>query len=415
MDRVRRARRPLSPSPGATARTVQPARAVPAALVFGPHTYLVQTQPGFEGVAWSEIAARYGGAATATEAVSGRPSGAEFTRGQAARELGRRSVPDRAGISIFTVPRPDPLRLVRTAEDVFALVGYRRSPAGAAAFDLDRARAAAREGPYVEDALDALVRMVPGRRAGRRLHFRVVARMAGEHGFRRVDLQRAVERGMIERGDHAWRLVDEGADVEIWATMLSGEILIALRLSDERMRHREYKVAHLPGSLRPAVAAALGWLSEPAADDVVLDPLCGAGTVLIERAHLGRYKLLIGSDRDDGALAAAQTNVGPRYKPIELHPWDAAALPLHDASVSKVITNLPWGIRHGSHEENRRAYPRIAAELKRVVHPGGLVVMLTGETRLMSDVLRRSGLRAEKILHVSILGARASVYVCRPG
>jgi len=375
---------------------------------------MVQTQPGFEGVAWSEIASRYA-ATTAGEAVSGRPSASEFTRGQAVRELARRSVPDRAGISIFTVPRPDPLRLVRTAEDVFALVGYRRAPAGAGAFDLERARAAAREAPYVEDALAALVRMVPGRRAGRRLHFRVVARMAGEQSFRRVDLQRAVERGVIERGDHTWRLVDDNADVEIWATLLPGEILIALRLSDEGMRHRDYKVAHLPGSLRPAVAAALGWLSEPDADDVVLDPLCGAGTVLIERAQLGRYKLLIGSDRDDSALAAAQTNIGPRYKPIELRPWDAAALPLHDGNVNKVITNLPWGMRHGSHEENRRAYPRIVAELKRVVRPGGLIVMLTGETRLMGDVLRRSELRPEKILHVGILGAKAAVFVCRPG
>ena len=183
--------------------------------------------------------------------------------------------------------------------------------------------------------------------------------MVGEREFRRVDLQHAVERGVLERGDHTWRLVDDNADVEIWATMFPDDILLAIRLSDERMRHRDYKVAHMPGSLRPAVAAALGWLSQPADDDVVLDPLCGAGTVLIERAQIGRYKLLMGSDHDSEALAAARTNVGPRYKPLELHPWDAVAIPLPDASVNKVITNLPWGIRHGSHVAKP---PRLSAD-----------------------------------------------------
>ena len=145
----------------------------------------------------------------------------------------------------------------------------------------------------------------------------------------------------------------------------------------------------------------------------VLDPLCGAGTVLIERAQLGRYSLLIGGDHDPAALAAARENIGPRYKPIELHQWDAVALPLPDASVSKVVTNLPWGIRHGSHEENRRLYPRLIAEFKRVARKGGLIVMLTGETRLMGDLMTRGRFRPEKIVHVTILGAPAAVYVSR--
>jgi tRNA (guanine6-N2)-methyltransferase len=349
-------------------------------------------------VLWDEITARYAAA-----------SGADRSP---ARELARRAVPGRAGLVIFSAARADPLRLIRTAEDVFAVTGYRSGLKGETA-DLDRIRAVAREAPYVEVALAARVRILPGSRAGRRLSFRVVARMVGDQEFRRVDLQRAIERGVSERGDHTWRLTEGEADVEFWATMIGGEVLLAMRLSDERMRYREYKVAHMPGSLRPAAAAALAWLSEPAPDDVVLDPLCGAGTVLIERAQLGRYSLLIGGDHDPAALAAARENIGPRYKPIELHQWDAVALALPDASVSKVVTNLPWGVRHGSHEENRRLYPRLIAEFKRVVRKGGLIVMLTGETRLMGDLITRGRFRPEKIVRVTILGAPATVYVSR--
>ena len=388
----------------------------PKPFKFGPHIYLAQTQPGFEPIAWNEIAARYG-------------------RGNTA-ELGRRLVPDRVGMTIFTAPGIAGLKQVRTAEDFFAVVAYRRFPVAPpdpakryvpktpAEHDederlgrktLERVRSASRDARFIEEALAAHVSLVPGSRAGRRLYYRVVARMAGEHPFRRVDLQHAVERGIGERDDHVWHPGGEDADVEFWVTMFPGELLLTMRLSDERLRHREYKVAHLPGSLRPSVAAALGWLSEPADDDIVLDPMCGAGTVLIERAHLGRYAKLIGGDSNPAMLEAARENVGPRYKPIELNSWDATKIALGDASVTKVITNLAWEMRHGSHAENRRLYPYLIEEFRRVMKPGGLIVMLTAETRLMADLMSRGVFRPHKILRVSILGAPAAIYVMRVG
>jgi tRNA (guanine6-N2)-methyltransferase len=386
------------------------ARAVPAPFRLTPNVYLAQTQPGLEGVAWEEIAAAYANAAS-TDKMNHEGRGRAPRLGAAAvpvRELARRTVPERAGMSIFVASRPEPLCAVRSVEDLFAVVDFRPAPSGREA--LDRITAGVRATPLVAPALATRNRMIPGVRSGHRLRYRVVARMSGEHEFRRVDLARAVERGVAERGDHSWRLSDE-ADVEFWATLFADEFVLAIRLSDERLRHREYKVAHLPGSLRPAVAAALGWLSQPCPDDIVLDPFCGTGTVLIERAHLARYRSLIGCDRAPEALAAACQNVGPRYQPVELHSWDATAIPLPDRSVTRVITDLPWGTRHGSHEENRRLYPRVFSEFRRVVQPGGRIVVLTGETRLMSSPAVHQQFRPNKVLHVSILGAHAAAYI----
>jgi len=313
----------------------------------------------------------------------------------------------------FTAPRSEVLNTLRTAEDIFAIVAYRHG-LGLDRSALEAIRIAARGASHLEAALATRVRLLPGSRSGRRLSFRVVARLTGgDHEFRRVDFQRAVERGITECGDRRLRLAGDGAEVEFWATMLADEFVLAIRLSDDRMRHREYKAAHRPASLRPAIAAAMGLLSDPRDDDIVLDPLCGAGTVLIERAQLGRYRLLLGGDSDPEALAAAQTNVGPRYKPIALVPWDAAELPLHDASVTKIVTNLPWGIRSGSHADNRRLYPRLVAEFDRVLAPDGAMVLLTAETRLLRELLARSRFRVTRVLYVTILGAPAAVYVCR--
>lgn len=365
-----------------------PKRAHPLRL--GPNLYVAHTQPGFEGIAAEEIAGRIRGA----------------------REIARRVVPDRAGMTIFFAPTAEKLGAIRAAEDLFGLAGYRAGVAPESAA-LDKIRAAAREAPMVEAALQARVKLSPGARAGRRLKFRVIARMAGEHEFRRVDFQRAVERGIAERGDHTWRLEEEDADVELWATMIDAEFFLTVRLNDDRMRHREYKTAHRPASLRASSAAALGFLSQPREDDVVLDPFCGAGTILIERAHLGRYAMLIGSDRDAAALAAARINVGARYKPIRLENWDAGAIPLGDASVNKIVTNLPWGLRYGSHGENRKLYPLWFSEFARVLKSGGVMVMLTAEWRLMRELERIGKIAPSRIIRVSVLGRPAAIYVCR--
>ena len=377
---------------GRDRKAALPERAQPHPIRFGPNLYIAHTQPGFEAIAADEIATRISGA----------------------REITRRIVPDRAGMTIFFAPAPDKLGVLRTAEDLFGLAGY-RAGVGPENKELDKIRGASREAPLVEAALVARVKVSPGTRAGRRLKFRVIARMAGEHEFRRVDFQRAVERGILERSDHTWRLEEEDADVELWATMIDAEFFLTVRLSDDAMRHREYKAAHRPASLRASSAAALAWLSEPRDDDVVLDPFCGAGTILIERAHLGRYAMLLGSDRDAAALAAARVNVGARYKPIQLENWDAGALPLGDASVNKIVTNLPWGLRYGSHGENRKLYPIWMREFARVLKPGGMMVMLTAEGRLMRELERTRKFAPSKIIRVSVLGKSAAIYVCRKG
>jgi tRNA (guanine6-N2)-methyltransferase len=364
-------------------------RAMQAPLRFGPGVYLVQTQPGFESIAWNEIAARI-------------PD---------AKKLGTRSVPERNGMLVIEAPKPEPLASLRCAEDVFAIVAYRRGLPGDAA-SLEKIRAIVRGCTHLDDALHARIAFVKGARAGKKLRFKVVARVAGEHEFRRLDFMRAVATGVLENGDHNWRLGEDDADVEFWATMLRDEFILTIRLSDDAMRIRDYKIAHRPGSLRPSVAAALAMLSNPSPDDVFLDPLCGTGTVLIERAHCGRYAMLLGGDSDRDTLDAARENIGPRYKPIELKQWDAVALPLEDGSVDKIVSNLPWGMKHGSHADNRRLYPRLIAEFRRVLKRGGTMVLLSAEMRLMSQLWSAAHLRPSRILHVTVLGAPAAIYVC---
>jgi 23S rRNA G2445 N2-methylase RlmL len=377
-----------------------------------PPTYIAQTQPGFEAIAAQEIAETLDGAVL----------------------RGTRSVADKNGMALFEYGGdPRDLYELRTVDDVFALVtSVPGLPPTATALRQLRDTAAA---VPIEPALRIARQLRPGHGGQGRLRFRVVARQVGQAAYRRVDAQQAVERAIAARGDHHWRLAEEGA-LEFWLTLLpsrsadrpkgparassrpsaqagSGyEALLALRLSDEQMRHRDYKLEHLPASLRPSAAAALVWLTRPAADDVFLDPMCGAGTILIERAHAGRYALLLGGDTREQALDAARANIGPRYKPIELRHWDARALPLDAASVTAAAVNLPFGKQIGSVEENRALYPQALRELARVLRPGARLAALTGDRHALDEALRRTrGLTRQAVYPVLVLGQPAGVYL----
>lgn len=351
-------------------------------------TFLAQTQIGFESIAANEIAARLD-----------------------AQVLGTQAIPDKNGAVLFeyTGDAREVLQL-RTVEDVFVVVArlpeLSLSREGLRELDAMAARA-----PGFEAGLNML-RQIDARRVGRgRVAFRVVSRQVGRAAYRRVDAQRAVERAIAGRRDHQWKLVDDGG-AEFWLTLFPQEAILALRLSDEQMRHRSYKLDHLPASLRPSAAAALAWLTDPADDDVFLDPMCGAGTVLIERAEMGRYRQLWGGDVREDALVVARANVGPRYKPIDLRRWDARELPLDAASMTAAAVNLPWGRQLGSAEDNRTLYPAFLREMTRVLRPRARLVALTGDTRAWMYALQRSfSFERRATYAVRVLGAPASVYV----
>ena len=376
-------------------------------------TYLAQTQPGFEAIAAEEIAQTLDGA----------------------KMRGTRVVADKNGMLLFDYSGDArDLMALRTIEDLFVIVATLPDlpPTRDALRALEQA---ATQATTVEPAVALARQLQPGSAGRGKMRFRVVSRQVGTAAYRRVDAQHVIERAIAARGDHRWQLAEENA-LEFWLTLLpnpaarspspstrsggasgqagrgQSEAILALRLSDERMRHREYKLEHLPASLRPTAAAALAWLTQPAGDDVFLDPMCGAGTILIERANMGRYKLLLGGDLREEALAVARANIGPRYKPIELRQWDARGLPIDAGSVSAVAVNLPFGKQIGTPEENRALYPALLREIMRVLRPGGRLVALTADGRNFGESLRRaSSLARRQMYPVQLLGRAAGVYV----
>ncbi|MGQ9687140.1 MAG: methyltransferase domain-containing protein [Thiobacillaceae bacterium] len=345
--------------------------------------------PGIEGIAWREI-----------HALS--PD---------ARNLGLRTAGNQNGLVLFDYPDdPRALLRLRTAEDVFFLAGWTKGiPADRTG--LNAITQMVQTAKYFDVGL-GVHRLLRGT-AKRRATFRVIARMeGGPHAYRRVDVQKAVEKGVLARYNYKWHVVQDDATLEVWVTLLGAEAICGLRLSDRSMRHRGYKAEHLPASLRPSVAAAMVLLSNPQPGDVFLDPMCGAGTILGERAAAAPYQALLGGDINRASVQACRANVRPRRVPADIREWDATHLPLPDAGVDKVVCNLPFGKQVGTHAENVELYPRYFAEMARVVRPGGRLVILTGEQALTERILSSSeAFRKREQFDVRVLGMAARILV----
>lgn len=349
-------------------------------------SYYVHTVPGLQKVAWTEIQATL-----------------RRTTFRAIRES-----PGKNGIVSFDYDGPPhELLALRTTEDVFFQAKHSKIAWGYEG--LSQVYEAMQQIRSLERGMEAS-REVTQRPLGRRVNFRVISRMSSKNQpYRRLDFQKAVEKAIEKGSRHRWHAVREGEDVEIWANLLGLDFLCGLRLSDARMRHREYKTQSIPASLRPSVAASMVWLTHPQPTDIFLDPLCGAGTLLVERGMIARHALLLGGDLDDAALQAAAENIGRKHRPRQLSRWDARCLPLPAQSVDKVATNLPFGIKVAPGED---LYPAFFLELSRVLAARGRAVVLTNKAGRIKDIVKGiPSLRMAGAYGITLLGRGATISI----
>ena len=243
----------------------------------------------------------------------------------------------------------------------------------------------------------------------KRVPFRVTSRLSGKRNFRRADLQRVTEQALVKRG---WYLSPGGSALDVWAEVHGDDGYISIKLSKNDMAQRPYKQAHIPASLKPTLAYSMVRLSRPHPKDVFLDAMCGAGTILLERALINRYHYLIGGDVSTDALDATRTNFGRQHQPRQFFHWDARNLPIQPNTVDKIVSNLPFGETVGNVPQLTNLYRRCLKEYARVLKPRGRMVLLTSQHTFLDDELRQLRfLKVGKQLTVDVRGKQAWIYV----
>ena len=255
----------------------------------------------------------------------------------------------------------------------------------------------------------------------------------------------------------------DGPDVQrVRVRVVADRVSVDLDTSGEPLHRRGWRLATAKAPVAPTIAAAVlraaGWRP----DLPLLDPLCGAGTIPIEAALLqagrppavgrgwafqhwpsfqpgtwasvaGEVRAaattapgapLVGSDRDDGAVAAARGNadragVGDRVTfataalsaaPAAL----AAATTTPDAREATppagwVVTNPPWGDRVRGGRDLRDLYAALGAVVREQL-PGWGLAVLTADPALA----RHTGHELTPRLTTTSGGRRVHLLVATP-
>lgn len=329
------------------------------------------------------------------------------------RDLGGEVKKVSRGIVVFKLDEvtPDLLKL-RTTEDVYLLawgsdtLTYR--PPDIANFR--KWTATKPDWPHLFRLHHALRPKVKGKPT---VH--LVCQMQGEHGYKRADVRHALAEGLAKHLPPGWHPADENAWLEIWLTVRGQTAVCGVRLSDRTMRHRTYKEDHVLASLRPTVAAAMVRLAGVGPGMTVLDPMCGAGTILAETIEVAKRRRgervrVIGGDIDPNAVFVAGQNLD-NVGPADLARWDARRLPLPAESVDRIICNPPFGKQLASVNEVGPLYTAAAAEWDRVLRPGGRAVFLVMEQDALRAPLRARNWTPSRQLRVRVLGQPAVLSV----
>ncbi len=331
------------------------------------------------------------------------------------RDLGGEVKKIGPGLVVFRVqPIDDRLLSLRTTEDVF-LFAWGTDQLTHRAEDLERIRRwTARDADWAN--LLRLHHALRPKPKGRPT-YRLVTQMEGRHGYLRRDARQALAQGLTGQVPESWRPAEDNAAVEFWLTIHGAMAVCGLRLSDREMRHRTYKLEHRPASLRPTIAAAMIRLAEIRPRHVVLDPMCGAGTLLAERLAAaaqmrGDGSPVWGGDLDLGAVRAAAVNLR-RLGPSLLAHWDATCLPLASAEVDRIVSNPPFGKQMSRPEEVGPLYAAMLREYDRVLRPGGQAVLLVSAAAALRAAVRTVGWEARRPLSVRVLGQPAVVTLWR--
>ena len=239
--------------------------------------------------------------------------------------------------------------------------------------------------------------------------FRITDQRSGRHAYNSPQIAAAAGAGVAQR--YGWRVDLENYDYDVRVYVTDDHALVGLRLSPEAL-HKRGRVAHGVASLNPTVAYAMCRIAAPTPSEVFVDPMCGSGTILVERSRWRDGSLVVGGDAFEEPLGLARRNLTAQGAVPALVNWDAKRLPLADASVDKLVSNLPWGRRIGSHRINVHLYPGFIRETARVLRPGGVAVLLTQEKRLLLRLLeKRRDLRLRGQYSLSLSGMRPTIYV----
>mgnify|MGYP001596712683 CR=1 FL=1 len=177
-------------------------------------------------------------------------------------------------------------------------------------------------------------------------------------------------------------------EVEIRILERNNLCSVYVKLYSVKDNRFDYRKNDLATSINPVTAAIAiksieKWL-DPSSK--VIDPFCGAGTMLIERAKLEEFGSLTGIDIFRTAINAATINSKLANVDIDLIAEDILEFVPY-GQFDEMITNMPFDNKSTTHNKYADLYSAFVNKIPDFIRPGGIAFIYTIEKQLFREVL----------------------------
>lgn len=245
--------------------------------------------------------------------------------------------------------------------------------------------------------------------------FRVTCNRVGDkHSF--TSMEAAHIFGGMVQDKFNWLVNLSHYDIDVNLEIINYDAYISISLNQESNHHRNIKFFG-PTTLRATICYNMLRLCDPKPGDIIIDPLCGAGSIPIEGSIAYSNAFHIGGEIHEVGITKTKKNIeGLENSNLKIDSvwWDATHLPLKTNSIDIFVTDLPFGKRIGSKSNNKLLYRRVLNEMARVMRLGtGKSVFLTYDQNSFSIAfqLTKPFWKQRKFLNVNIGGLRAGCYL----
>ncbi len=202
-------------------------------------------------------------------------------------------------------------------------------------------------------------------------------------------------------------------DIEFWFSIRrEGVCFFGARITPlGRTKVRKYE----EGELRQELAHLLSILSEPKKEDILLDPFAGSGAIPIERTKGFPFQKIYAADIDSYKAKAIREKVKLKKLKIQFLHEDALTLPsIEDKSITKIITDPPWGEYEPRPEEDINGlFESMLENFSRVLRDNGIVVLLLSRRIDFETTVHNSDFHISKKLDILVSGKKATVYILK--
>lgn len=259
-------------------------------------------------------------------------------------------------------------------------------------------------------AYELTLKSCAGNYLNQHLTFAVRAERIGKHEYTSIDLAKHVGQAIVDATIEKYGirpLVNLDHPTVIFdALVIDSKFFLALRISGEESLHkRGYRIYDHPAALKPTIAYGMLQIADLKDGEVLLDPMCGGGTIVIEAARNFKLKNIYCMDISPKHLKGAMKNAiaSSTYNRIVFILGDARRINEYvKDNVDAIVTNPPYGIRMLRREYLRKLYSDFLKSAKNILGNKGRIVIITAEHSLFKEEALKTGyniLSARKILH----------------